>query len=218
MNAWAADASTALRSAAAEFKVAVSRGELGETLIDAGARQIGSIAAGLQIAEEYCMGGLGRVTLAPSSATPRWPWTLAVHSPHPVIACLASQYAGWRLSHGEDKSSYFALGSGPARALARKETLFAEIGYHDDAAVATLVLESDGPPPAPLVRRIAHDCGVEPARRTSYLRRPAASPAPSRSWPASWRSPSPTRRRTNSRSIVSSKASAPHRWLRPTRT
>ena len=72
------------------------------------------------------MGGLGAVRLAPDNATPRWPWTIAVASPQPVIACLGSQYAGWSLSHGTGKDAFFALGSGPARALAQKEAVFKE--------------------------------------------------------------------------------------------
>ncbi len=146
-----------LRSACAELKVAVAHGELGETLIDAGARQPGSIAAGLLIAE-ICMGGLGTVALTASSATPRWPWTLVVHSSNPITACLASQYAGWRLSSGEGKDAFFALASGPARALARKEKLFEELAYKDSADCATLVLESSGPPPPALVQMVARDC------------------------------------------------------------
>ena len=105
---------------AEELKIKVSRGELGEILIDAGSQSSGGIAAGIRIAE-ICMGGLGQIDLLPSSATPRWPWTLVVRSSNPVIACLASQYAGWRLSGGEGKQAYFALASGPGRALARKE-------------------------------------------------------------------------------------------------
>ncbi len=60
----------------------------------------------------------------------------------PVVACLACQYAGWRLSDGKGKDAFFALGSGPARALARVEPLFEELGYRDKAPTATLVLES----------------------------------------------------------------------------
>ena len=56
---------------AEELRIGVSRGELGETLIDAGSKSPGGIAAGIRIAE-ICMGGLGQVTLMPSSATPRW--------------------------------------------------------------------------------------------------------------------------------------------------
>lgn len=133
----------ALCADAAALRVAVTHGEHGETLVDAGAP--GSIAAGLRIAE-ICMGGLGEVRLQADAATPRWPWSVSVACTQPVIACLASQYAGWSLSHGEKPDAFFALGSGPARALARKEKLFAELNYADTADDAVLVLESGRPP------------------------------------------------------------------------
>jgi methenyltetrahydromethanopterin cyclohydrolase len=144
---------------AAELKVGISRGELGERLIDAGSKSQGSIAAGLRIAE-ICMGGLGDVRLTPSAATPRWPWTIVARSSNPVIACLASQYAGWSLSLKEGEHSFFALGSGPARALARREALFEELDYADSAARATLVIEGNRPPPAKLISKVAQDCHI----------------------------------------------------------
>jgi methenyltetrahydromethanopterin cyclohydrolase len=150
---------------AAELKIGVTRGDSGERRIDAGSQHPGSIAAGIRLAE-ICMGGLGTVGLVPGSATPRWPWTLTTRSSNPVIACLASQYAGWRLTHGEGKDAYFALGSGPARALARREPLFEKLGYADKATSATLVLESDRPPPAPVVAKVVRDCGIEPEQLT----------------------------------------------------
>ena len=150
---------------AASLKVGVARGPLGEQLIDAGSRFPGSIAAGLRIAE-ICMGGLGQVALTLAATTPNWPWTIAIRSSHPVIACLASQYAGWRLSHKADDGSFFALGSGPARALARREPLFEKLGYVDRANGGTLVLESATAPPPPVVEKIAHDCGISPQQLT----------------------------------------------------
>jgi methenyltetrahydromethanopterin cyclohydrolase len=150
---------------AAVLKVGIARGTLGETLIDAGSEYPGSIAAGLQVAE-ICMGGLGSVELELSVITPNWPWTLMTRSSNPVIACLASQYAGWRLSHNEGPEKFFALGSGPARALARREPLFETLDYADRAAQATLVLESAGPPPPSVVAKVAHDCGLEPDKLT----------------------------------------------------
>jgi methenyltetrahydromethanopterin cyclohydrolase len=146
---------------AAQLRLGVSRGELGETLIDAGSKSLGGIAAGLRIAA-ICMGGLGEVTLTTSSATPRWPWTLVVRSSNPVIACLASQYAGWRLTDDSAGKPFFALGSGPARALARREPLFEHLNYADSATQATLVIESSGPPPAKIVAKVAADCAVKP--------------------------------------------------------
>jgi methenyltetrahydromethanopterin cyclohydrolase len=165
VNARAATLVERIKAEAAALRIGVGRGELGETVIDAGSAFLGSIAAGLRIAE-ICMGGLGTVDLVPNAATPRWPWTLVTRSSDPVIACLASQYAGWRLSHGEGKDAFFALGSGPARALAGKEPIFHDLSYRDSAKVATLVIESTRPPPSPVVERIAHDCGVATERLT----------------------------------------------------
>jgi methenyltetrahydromethanopterin cyclohydrolase len=166
VNRRAAELTTALRRDAAMLNLGVARGPRGETLIDAGAKQRGGVEAGLRIAE-ICLGGLGAVRLTPDSAIPRWPWTIAVRSSQPVIACLASQYAGWSLAHGTGKDAFFALGSGPARALAQKETVFKDIGYRDEADVATLVIESGRPPPPEIVDKVTSDCGVAPSALTA---------------------------------------------------
>ncbi|HZZ60458.1 MAG TPA: methenyltetrahydromethanopterin cyclohydrolase [Roseiarcus sp.] len=165
VNRQAAELTAALRRDAAMLKLGFAQGPLGETLIDAGAGRPGGIEAGLRIAE-ICLGGLGTVRLAPNGATPNWPWTVAVSSPQPVIACLGSQYAGWSLSHGAGKDAFFALGSGPARALAQKEAVLKDIGYRDEADVATLVIESGRPPPPEVVERVALDCSVAPSALT----------------------------------------------------
>jgi methenyltetrahydromethanopterin cyclohydrolase len=156
---------------AAELKIAASRGERGETVIAAG--RPGSIAAGIRVAG-ICMGGLGTVEIGIGAATPRWPWTLTVRSSQPVTACLASQYAGWRLTEGEGKGSYFALGSGPARALARKEPLYDDIDYRDSADAGTLVIEGDRPPPPAVVDKVARDCSVA-ADRLTFVYAPTQS-------------------------------------------
>lgn len=150
---------------AAPLRIAVSKGEKGETIIDAGKAVRGGIEAGLRIAE-ICLGGLGTVELGPTGSHSNWPFQISVRSTDPVIACLASQYAGWALSHGEGKGAFFALGSGPGRALARKEPLFAELAYHDNATRATLVLEGDRPPPPEVVQKVADACGVKPENLT----------------------------------------------------
>jgi methenyltetrahydromethanopterin cyclohydrolase len=165
VNRRAAELTAALGRDGAMLNLGVARGPLGESLIDAGADQRGGVEAGLRIAE-ICMGGLGGVRLVPDNAIPRWPWTIAVASSQPVIACLGSQYAGWSLSHGSGKDAFFALGSGPARALAQKEAVFKDIGYRDEADQATLVIESGRPPPPEIVEKVTRDCGVEPAALT----------------------------------------------------
>jgi methenyltetrahydromethanopterin cyclohydrolase len=62
----------------------------------------------------------------------------------------------------DEETGFFALGSGPARALSRKEELFKELGYVDHHNAAALVIEGDKPPPPALVKRVAADCGVAP--------------------------------------------------------
>jgi methenyltetrahydromethanopterin cyclohydrolase len=165
VNARAQALIDALVAAKVEYKIEVSRGVRGETLIDSGSRTQGSIEAGLALAD-ICMGGLGSLQLTSSSMTPRWPWTLLVHSSNPVAACLASQYAGWRLSYGEGKDAFFALGSGPARALARIEPLFETLDYRDPAKSAALVLESSRAPPPEIVDQVVKACDVAPERLT----------------------------------------------------
>jgi methenyltetrahydromethanopterin cyclohydrolase len=125
--------------------------------VDAGINCPGGLEAGRRITE-ICMGGLGTATFNTRDA--HWPLTINIHSTHPVLACLASQYAGWSLSHGEGKEAFHALGSGPGRALAVKEPLFAELGYKDDAKHAVLVLEVDRQPPAEILAKIRRDCAV----------------------------------------------------------
>lgn len=165
VNARAGALAAQLAARAEELRIEVAEGELGETLIDAGAHCVGGVSAGLRLAE-ICMGGLGDVALLPDAATPRWPWSIAVRSSNPVTACLASQYAGWRLSHGDGQGAFFALGSGPARALARKEALFGDLSYADEATEGVLVLEGDRPPPPAVVSEVAADCGLAPSRLT----------------------------------------------------
>lgn len=168
VNALAAPLVEALAAQADALRIAVRRSAGGARLIDAGIEAVGGIEAGRRIAE-ICMGGLGRVAVVAGGAHPDWPFELLVHGAQPVLACLGSQYAGWSLSHGEGKDKYFAMGSGPARALAAREALFAELGYRDRAASACLVLETDRVPPDALLERVAAQCEVPLERLTVIL-------------------------------------------------
>ena len=136
----------------------------GCTLIDAGINVLGGLEAG-RIITEICMGGMGTVSISQSAYTDNWPLTINVHSTNPVLSCLGSQYAGWSLSH----EKYFALGSGPARAMATKEkegvtmpveVLYKELDYQDEASSTVLVIENDKIPPIEIVDKVAAACGV----------------------------------------------------------
>lgn len=168
INALAAPLVAALVADADRLRLGVRRLDNGACLVDAGIQAAGGLEAGRRIAE-ICLGGLGRVTLAGGGAVTDWPISVEVLTSDPVLACLGSQYAGWSLSHGEGKGAFHALGSGPARALACKEPLFAELGYRDQCTHGVLVLEVDREPPLPLVDKIARDCGIAPGHLTLIL-------------------------------------------------
>jgi methenyltetrahydromethanopterin cyclohydrolase len=146
---------------AAALRVRVERDASGVRIVDAGIAAPGSVAAGLLVAE-ICLGGFASVGLR-SGAADGWPTWLEVNSSQPVLACLASQYAGWSLAASKEETGgkkFFSLGSGPARALAAKEALFEELGYRDQADSGVLVLEVDRLPPEIVVRKILRDCGL----------------------------------------------------------
>jgi methenyltetrahydromethanopterin cyclohydrolase len=151
------------------LQLGVSRHEAGCTIIDAGIQYAGSAEAGRLIAE-ICMGGLGSVTLQSDDRFAGWVDAVAVTSVEPVLACLASQYAGWALSH----EKFFSLGSGPARALAQREDLFKELAYTDSAASTCIVLETDKVPPVQVIEKIARDTKI-PAEHLTVILTPTTS-------------------------------------------
>ena len=146
------------------LQIGVSRHEAGCTIIDAGIQHAGSAEAGRIIAE-ICMGGLGQVALQADDRFAGWNDAIAVSSTEPVLACLASQYAGWALSH----EKFFSLGSGPARALAQREDLFKELAYADAADSTCIVLETDKVPPVQVIEKIVRDTKISPEHLTIIL-------------------------------------------------
>ena len=143
------------------LRLGVSKGPLGEMLIDAGAKASGGLEAGIRMAE-VAMGGLGTISATVDRATAKWPLAIEVRSSQPVLACLASQYAGWSLS----SDGYFAMGSGPARSIARVEPLFEKLAYRDEAESAVLVLETSKPPTEAVVEKVAKATKLPPEKLT----------------------------------------------------
>jgi methenyltetrahydromethanopterin cyclohydrolase len=173
VNALAAPLVHKMIAEAAALRLKVDRMSNGTTVVDAGIAVRGGLEAGRQIAE-ICMGGLGRVNIRSASLFDNWTWQLDVWSSNPVTACLASQYAGWSLSHGEGKGAFYALGSGPARALGSREELFQELGYRDQFGEAFMVIEVDKVPPVEVADKIAEMCKV-PADKLTLILTPTTS-------------------------------------------
>ena len=134
----------------------------GATVIDAGIAVPGSLDAGRRFSE-ICLGGLGHLTFCRLDFDGICMPGINVSVGHPAISCMGSQYAGWSLKvKGEEKAdTYFAMASGPARALYGKEPLFEEIDYQDTADVAVLALESRNLPDERVARRVAAKCNVD---------------------------------------------------------
>jgi len=129
----------------------------GATVVDMGIKVPGGFEAGI-VLSKICMGGLAEVLLSRFQLVDLVLPATVVYTDHPIEACMASQFAGWRIKVG----SYFAMGSGPARALARKpKKLYEEIGYSEEASEAVLVLETDKLPTEDVVKYVSDATGVK---------------------------------------------------------
>jgi len=169
LNARALEIVESLVARAEERKVAVHAVDGGGRYVDCGIKARGGLLAGLDLAR-VCLGGLGDVTIAPGEIAGRPVPLVQVVTDHPVQSCLASQYAGWAISEGK----YFAMGSGPMRAIRRKEPIFDSIGFHEKSGHVVGVLETRKAPPPEVVAKVAADCGVG-ASDVTLLAAPTAS-------------------------------------------
>ncbi|MEM2675965.1 MAG: methenyltetrahydromethanopterin cyclohydrolase [Candidatus Bathyarchaeia archaeon] len=152
------------------YGVRVERAQCGAMVVDAGMKARGGFQAG-KIITEICMGGCGKAKIG------FWQYgefelpTIFVYTDHPAIATLGSQFAGWNIKEGD----YFAIGSGPARALALKpKEIYEKIGYRDDFDKAIVVLETDKIPPENLMKRLAEECHVQ-CKNLALILTPTAS-------------------------------------------
>lgn len=154
---------------ATELRIGVLRDETGARIIDCGVHVPGGLEAGIGLAE-VCMAGLGRVDLVPGNGDL---WTgpaVAVRTDQPVAACMASQYAGWQIA-GE---KFFAMGSGPMRAVRGREPLFEKIRWKESADAVVGILEAGKLPHEDVCHHVAEECGVA-AENLTLLVAPTAS-------------------------------------------
>jgi len=155
LNRRAWDICRRMTDSADVLRIVPQKARNGTQLIDCGIHTPGGLEAGRMLAE-CCMAGLGHVRFLPGRGElGGWP-AVQVRTDHPVAACLASQYAGWEIKNPD----YFAMGSGPMRATANRETLFESIGYVEQTDIAVGVLEAGSLPPDAVSDRLAADCGV----------------------------------------------------------
>jgi methenyltetrahydromethanopterin cyclohydrolase len=185
LNARAAGIVAAGLADAERLGVVDHRTGAGVQIVDAGVKAAGGDEAGLLLAHA-ALAGLGEVWLEALGTPPhhrrihpasdpwqgRCPWPIvAVESLAPIAACLASQYAGWKVSEGK----YFAMASGPLRAAIGREDLYDDIGLRERADVAVGILESSKLPPDDVCLRLATEAGVSPDRLLLLVARTASS-------------------------------------------
>jgi len=170
LNARAAHIADQLAADPATYGVNVHTLAGGGRVIDAGVEAPGGFAAGLAIVHA-CMGGLGHASFIPLSIGGDPYHGVQVWTDHPSTACMASQYAGWAVQ-GDD---YFAIGSGPLRAVARVEQeLFDKLGYSEQAERGVLVLEGRSLPIDAIVTRVSERAGL-PRDALTFIVAPTAS-------------------------------------------
>ena len=143
----------------------------GARLLDCGIKTPGGLQAGLSLAR-VCLAGQAEVSLVPGEIAGIGCPSVVVTSDHPVLACMASQYAGWQIAVGK----FFAMGSGPMRAAYGKEELFASIPGKEEAPVAVGVLETRKLPDDAVIEYLNQALNL-PAAKITLLVAPAASQA-----------------------------------------
>lgn len=142
-----------------DLGIAVSKLGNGATILDCGVNVAGSFKAG-ELYTKICLGGLAEVGISiPGDLSEKFTLpSVKIKTHFPSISTLGAQKAGWSVSVGD----FFALGSGPARALAKKPAeTYEKIGYEDDVDIAILTLEADVLPNEDVAEAIAKDCNVD---------------------------------------------------------
>jgi len=140
-----------------EYRIAFHKLDNGAWIVDCGVNVTGSINAGI-LFSEICMANLADIDVGLEHVDDTPMMFVEVRTDNPALACLASQKAGWKIKVGD----YFAMGSGPARALALKpKETYEMLDYEDDAEYAVIALESDSLPDEKVIDYIARECDVE---------------------------------------------------------
>ena len=165
VNELALDIFDELFEYAEDYNVAPHELDNGARIVDCGVRTPGGYQAGRRFTE-ICMGGLGEVdTVMGRVGDVPIPF-IEIRTDFPAIACLGAQKAGWTVNVGK----YFAMGSGPARALSLKpKHTYEVIEYEDEFDYAVIALESDHLPNADVMETIADACNVDVANTCAVV-------------------------------------------------
>ena len=142
-----------------DYNVEFHQLDNGARLVDCGVSAKGGYQAGKRFTE-ICMGGLSEITFRNGKINDIPMPFIDVNTDFPSISCLGAQKAGWTVKVG----NFFAMGSGPARALSlMPKHTYEVIEYEDESDYAVICLESDTLPNGEVMENIAEKCGVDVA-------------------------------------------------------
>ncbi len=158
-----------MAATAANLRIEVSKTPSGARILDCGVNATGGLQAGLALAR-ICLAGQADIAIVPGDVAGIGCPLVQVSSDVPVLACMASQYAGWQVS----VDGFFAMGSGPMRAAHGKEALFDDIPGRETSPVAVGCLETGGLPEDPVVKYLSEALSI-PSEKITLLAAPAAS-------------------------------------------
>jgi methenyltetrahydromethanopterin cyclohydrolase len=148
-----------------ELGILTEKHPTGATIIDLGIKTKAGFAAG-RFMTEVCLGCLGKTSITTMAYEDVILPSIHVETDFPAVATLGAQFAGWQIK----TSDYFAMGSGPARAIALKpKELYQKIGYSETADMAVIVLEADRYPTGEAIEYIARECRTTPAKVYSLI-------------------------------------------------
>lgn len=138
----------------------VHKMDCGATLIDMGINVRGSWEAGV-LFTRISLGDLATVQLGTFKLNDEYTFgSVEVYTSRPLVSCMASQIAGWKLGEGE----FATIGSGPARAIAHVESdwYFEMTDYREEHHEAVLCLQDVKFPGDEVALEVARACNVRP--------------------------------------------------------
>ena len=158
-----------MAATAAALRIELHQTTAGTRILDCGVKMDGGLQAGLALAR-VCLSGMADVSLVPGGVGDLAVPLVHVTSDAPVLACMASQYAGWQVALGK----YFAMASGPMRALYGKEELYNQLPGREKSPVAVGVLETRKLPGDDVIAHLVEKLELPPTKLT-LLAAPAFS-------------------------------------------
>lgn len=130
----------------------------GAQVVDCGVNVPGSIEAG-QLLALASLADLADIELMMDRLEGRLTPRVSVSVSEPAVGCLLSQYAGWKIQVDD----YFAMGSGPMRALRGSEPIFEKFGYHEEGGnIAVGVLEASKLPTESVIQAMSRSMDMHP--------------------------------------------------------